>query len=82
LPVLTVDEPIYRRLPAFLIATVDKFAAIPWEGAVASFFGRVERADADGFYGAVDPQRGSLLPGPLPPPDLINVDMVITGKQR
>ena len=29
LPVLTVDEPIYRRLPAFLIATVDKFAACP-----------------------------------------------------
>ena len=24
LPILTVDEPIYRRLPAFLIATVDK----------------------------------------------------------
>lgn len=31
LPVLTVDEPIYRRLPCFLIATVDKFAALPWE---------------------------------------------------
>jgi hypothetical protein len=30
LPVLTVDEPIYRRLPAFLIATVDKFASLPW----------------------------------------------------
>lgn len=29
LPVLTVDEPIYRRLPAFLIATADKFAAMP-----------------------------------------------------
>jgi hypothetical protein len=74
LPVLTVDEPIYRRLPAFLIATVDKFAAMPWEGSVASFFGRVERADADGFYGTVDPQRGNVLPGPLPPPDLIIQD--------
>ena len=30
LPILTVDEPIYRRLPAFLIATVDKFASLPW----------------------------------------------------
>jgi len=74
LPILTVDEPIYRRLPAFLIATVDKFAAMPWEGSVASFFGRVERADADGFYGALDPGRGEPLPGPLPPPVLIIQD--------
>ncbi len=29
LPVLTVDEVIYRRLPAFVIATVDKFAGLP-----------------------------------------------------
>ena len=33
LPVVGVDEPIYRRLPAFLIATVDKFASLPWVGA-------------------------------------------------
>ena len=32
LPILAVDEPIYRRLPCFLIATVDKFAAMPWTG--------------------------------------------------
>jgi hypothetical protein len=74
LPVLTVDEPIYRRVPAFLISTVDKFAAMPWEGSVGSFFGRVERADADGFYGPVDPGRGTPLPAPLPPPDLIIQD--------
>ncbi|MFW5835304.1 MAG: hypothetical protein ACOCYE_14535 [Pseudomonadota bacterium] len=29
LPLLTVDEVIYRRLPAFVIATVDKFAGLP-----------------------------------------------------
>jgi hypothetical protein len=58
LPVLTVDEPIYRRLPGFLIATCDKFAMIPWEGRVAGFFGRVERGDADGFYGPAEPSRG------------------------
>ena len=29
LPIVGVDEPLYRRLPAFLIATVDKFAALP-----------------------------------------------------
>ena len=39
LPVLTVDEPIYRRLPAFLIATVDKFAGLPWVGETGAFFG-------------------------------------------
>ena len=30
LPILAVDEPIYRRLPALLVATVDKFASLPW----------------------------------------------------
>ncbi len=38
LPIVAVDEPIYRRLPAFLIATVDKFAALPWTGETAGFF--------------------------------------------
>ena len=36
LPILAVDEPIYRRLPCFLIATVDKFAAMPWTGQVGA----------------------------------------------
>src|SRR5205823_5341935 len=45
LPILTVDEPIYRRLPCFLIATVDKFAGLPWVGPVGALFGRVERFD-------------------------------------
>jgi hypothetical protein len=29
LPIVAVDEPLYRRLPCFIIATVDKFAASP-----------------------------------------------------
>jgi hypothetical protein len=29
LPILAVDDPIYRRLPCFIVATVDKFAALP-----------------------------------------------------
>ena len=32
LPIVVVDEEIYRRLPAFMIATIDKFANVPWEG--------------------------------------------------
>lgn len=74
LPILGVDEPIYRRLPAFLIATVDKFAALPWTGQTGALFGLVERFDNHGFYGPCDPGMGSALGGPLPPPELIIQD--------
>lgn len=74
LPVLAVDEPIYRRLPCFLIATVDKFAAMPWTGPVGGFFGRVERNDKGGFYGPCDPNVGAPLAGQLHPPDLVIQD--------
>jgi hypothetical protein len=74
LPIVAVDEPVYRRLPCFLIATVDKFAAMPWTGEVGAFFGRVDRYDADGFYGPCSPGRGRPLPSPLPPPELIIQD--------
>jgi hypothetical protein len=43
--IVAVDEPIYRRLPCFLIATVDKFALLPWNGPAGAFFGRVSRYD-------------------------------------
>lgn len=41
LPVSVVDEDIYRRSPTLVIATADKFAAIPWigRGAAHSLFG-------------------------------------------
>ncbi|TWB25632.1 DISARM system helicase DrmA [Nitrospirillum bahiense] len=76
LPILTVDEAIYRRLPAFLIATVDKFAALPWVGQVGAFFGHVDRADDWGFYGAADPGQGKRLwsGNQLEPPNLIIQD--------
>jgi hypothetical protein len=75
LPILAVDEPIYRRLPCFMIATVDKFAGMPFMGDIASFFGRVQRYDAAGFYGPTDPNRGNLIPGGrLPSPELIIQD--------
>lgn len=74
LPILAVDEPIYRRLPCFLIATVDKFAAMPWTGPVGGFFGRVERHDRNGFYGPCEPNIGLPLPAPPQPPDLIIQD--------
>ena len=77
LPVLTVDEAIYRRLPAFLIATVDKFAGLPWLGEAGAFFGHVNRADEWGFYGANDARsEGQRLwnGAVLDPPDLIVQD--------
>ncbi|KRC53373.1 helicase [Nocardioides sp. Root79] len=43
LPVLTVDEEIYRLAPAFVIATVDKFARLAREGEAAALFGFVSR---------------------------------------
>ncbi|MCG8602947.1 MAG: DISARM system helicase DrmA [Verrucomicrobiales bacterium] len=74
LPILTVDEPIYRRLPAFLIATVDKFASLPWEGRAGALLGHVHRHDQNGFYGPVDQSKGQGIEGPLPGPDLIIQD--------
>ena len=74
LPIQAVDEPIYRRLPGFMIATVDKFAGMPWHGEIGAFFGGVDRHDRDGFYGANDPGRGAPLLNPLLPPELIIQD--------
>lgn len=74
LPIVAVDEPIYRRLPAFLIATVDKFASLPWVGQTGALLGGAERHDVTGFYGAADPGRGTRLATALPPPDLVIQD--------
>ncbi len=74
LPIVAVDEPLYLRLPCFIIATVDKFASMPWRGPVGKFFGRVERHDKLGFYGPGENPTAQKLPRPLPPPDLIIQD--------
>ena len=74
LPIVAVDEPLYRRLPAFLIATVDKFASLPWVGPSGALLGGADRWDGDGFYGAAEPRRGRPLARSLPPPDLVVQD--------
>ena len=74
LPIVAVDEPLYRRLPAFLIATVDKFASLPWVGRSGALLGGASRYDESGFYGAAEPGRGRRLASPLLPPDLIIQD--------
>ena len=74
LPIVAVDEPLYRRLPAFLIATVDKFASLPWVGESGVLLGGADRYNDAGFYGAAEPGQGRRLARPLLPPDLVIQD--------
>lgn len=88
LPVVVVDEEIYRRLPTLLIATVDKFAQMPWKGEVQMLFGQVNGiCDRHGFKSpeiedsTFHPKSKFGLPSaklqehpPLRPPDLIIQD--------
>lgn len=77
LPIVAVDDSIYRRLPAFLIATVDKFATLPWTAESGALLGGAMRhAPAKGFAGAGERTAGwgAPLPAPLPAPDLVIQD--------
>jgi len=76
LPVLFVDEQIYKELPDFLVATVDKFAMMPWRGEAGMLFGRATHLDDLRVYGVMhDPPKGArLLPQGLYPPELIVQD--------
>jgi hypothetical protein len=87
LPVLVVDEEIYRLLPALLIATVDKFAQMPWNGATQMLFGQVDKKCSRHGFRSPDLEDSDLhratrtLPAartephrPLRPPDLIIQD--------
>jgi hypothetical protein len=87
LPIVVVDEEIYRLLPSLLIATVDKFARMPWQGEVQMLFGQVNgRCERHGFRSSDLKDENSHrdtgdLPAaitrshlPLRPPDLIIQD--------
>ena len=81
LPVLAVDEQIYRRLPCFLISTIDKFAALPWLGKTSSLFGNVSHyvlpggGGVAGFWGPAEKTAGLKIPqGRLLPPELVIQD--------
>lgn len=59
IPVVTTDEEVYRLLPAFLIATIDKFARLPWLGPMHLLFGRTyQRCERHGFR-SLDLDRSS-----------------------
>ncbi|MCC6808071.1 MAG: helicase [Deltaproteobacteria bacterium] len=87
LPVVVVDEEIYRRLPSLVIATVDKLAQMPWKGQVEMLFGRVTgRCPRHGFVSSEVEDAQSHVSNsqepnvrleahpPLRPPDLIIQD--------
>ena len=76
LPVLFVDEQVYRELPSFLVATVDKFAMLPWRGETGMLFGRASARDGGRFFGPMDsaPKGATLLGDGLRPPELIVQD--------
>ncbi|HEY8206132.1 MAG TPA: DISARM system helicase DrmA [Myxococcaceae bacterium] len=78
LPVLFVDEQIYREVPAFVVATVDKFAMLPWRGEAGMLFGRVVAREGRRFYGPFDgadvPRTALRLPAGVRPPDLVVQD--------
>lgn len=87
LPVMVVDEDIYRRPPGLLIATVDKFAQMPWKGETQMLFGRVNGICTRHGFRSPDiddanshpsrnglPKAQTLTHGPVRPPDLIIQD--------
>lgn len=76
IPVVGVDDEIYRELPCFLIATVDKFAALPWVGKTGLLLGRdVTHTSALGYFGPGSrPPEAKALSKPLLPPELIIQD--------
>ncbi len=83
LPLVFIDEQVYRELPSFVIATVDKFAMMPWRGETALLFGRAKWTKDGRFFGPMDkkPKGAKELTGYLPAPDVIVQDELhlITG---
>jgi hypothetical protein len=76
LPVLFVDEQIYQEVPCFIVATVDKFAMMPWRGDAGMLFGRATHLDDQRAYGVMDERTLGARPLPegLLPPELIVQD--------
>lgn len=76
IPVLFVDEQIYAELPCFLLATVDKFAMLPFRGETGMLFGRATARKERRFFGpmAPAPKGATALPEGLQPPELIVQD--------
>ncbi len=61
LPIGVIDEQLYDQPPTFLLATVDKFAQLPWEPRAGIFFGSAETEPP----GLIIQDELHLLSGPL-----------------
>lgn len=62
-PMVVVDDELYRTCPSIIIATVDKFARMPFEGRTQSFFGIRDRYSPT--LGHLTPADGSKPGGRL-----------------
>lgn len=75
IPVYTVDEAIYQKLPTLLIGTVDKIAQLPWKKEMHELFGNKNLYSVDyGFKYSNTKTRGYSSVNRLKPPELIIQD--------
>jgi hypothetical protein len=61
IPVVVVDDEIYRACPSLVVATVDKFARIPFKGQTRTLFGLRNRYSPT--YGHISEAHGDTVGG-------------------
>ena len=75
IPVYTVDEAIYHKLPTLLIGTVDKIAQLPWKQNMHELFGNKNLYSTEfGFKYSEVQTRGYSRINRLKPPELFIQD--------
>ncbi len=80
LPVVVVDDEIYRTCPSLIVATVDKFARIPFKGETRALFGLRNRYSPT--YGHISEAHGDRVGGrklrdASPAPQLLPPELII-----
>ncbi|MFD8259838.1 helicase-related protein [Streptomyces griseoluteus] len=65
LPVHLIDEAVYDARPTLVIATVDKFASMPWRPATAALFNRDDPNDGTPAPELIVQDELHLISGPL-----------------
>lgn len=65
LPVHLIDETVYDARPTLVIATVDKFASMPWRPATSALFNRDDPADGTPPPELIVQDELHLISGPL-----------------
>lgn len=75
IPVYTVDDAIYKKLPTLLIGTVDKIAQLPWKNNMHELFGNKNVYHRElGFEYSESTPKGYSRINRLKPPELIIQD--------